>query len=379
MEVTDYERSCEAMGGVMYWHPVQEVLENKRPYAFTRMCGLEFMKAMPDKSVDLIFGSPPYEDARWYGSLKFKKKAQDWVDWLVPFFAEGRRICKGLMALVVGHGKTNDWKWSGAPTLLEADLIRAGYRLRNPPIFGRKGICGSGQRDWLRADHERIICLACNERGPLPWSNNVSHGTPPRWGPGGAMSAYLANGNRRNQWGGCEQGIGTRRADGVIQGKGRPSHKVRKARNENGTLQHQGYEAPVLANPGNIIYGNVGGGHMGHKLAGENEASFPLWLADVFTLSWCPPGGIVFDPFSGSGTTVHSAVENRRRGLGTDERGDQIDLALRRLEGVTPKLFIRSDDEKAKAEAARAAGQHPPEESEEDSGVPGLFGGAAFA
>lgn len=366
----------------MYWQPVKEVLDDKRSWAVTRMDGLEFLKAMPDKSVDLIFGSPPYEDARWYGELKFRRKGQAWVDWLIPFFEEGKRVCKGLMALVVGHGRTENWKWSGAPTLLEADLIRAGHRLRNPPIFGRVGICGSGQTDWLRADHERIICMMCNDAGPLPWSNNVAHGHPPKWGPGGEMTAFLANGNRRNQWG-SSSGCQGRRQNGTKDDKPRPSSRMpraRKGRDANGDIKEQGYQAPVIANPGNIIYGKVGGGHMGHKLAGKSEAAFPLWLAEFFVLSFCPPGGVVYDPFAGSGTTLHAAVENRRRGLGTDLRDSQIATSVRRLEGVAPKLTVESDEKKAQAEAAKAAaqsqdqdGDHHEEVCPADRGGPGLF------
>jgi len=59
------------------------------------------MKAMPDKSVDLVFTSPPYEAARTYG-IAFKLKGQDWVDWAVERFVECVRVCKGLVALK-GH------------------------------------------------------------------------------------------------------------------------------------------------------------------------------------------------------------------------------------------------------------------------------------
>lgn len=367
------------------------VLAGERTYAFQHGCSLEFMRSLPDDCVDLIFGSPPYENARWYGELNFKMKAQDWVDWMIPFFAEGRRVCRGLMALVVGHGRTEDWRWSGAPTLLEADLIRAGFRLRNPPVYARRGICGSGQEDWIRADHERVICLACNDEGPFPWSNNVAHGHPPKWAPGGEMSAFNQKCERRNQWGGSENGIGTRRPGGQIQGKSRPSHRrARKARAEDGEIKAQGYQAPALANPGNLIhageveevgdvvYGNVGGGHMGNKLAGLNEASMPMWLAEFFILSWCPPRGVVLDPFVGSGTTVHVAVENRRRAIGVDLRESQVALAQRRLEGVTPKLFIESDDRKAEETAARQAqgpeGDDHCEAGQVDRRRAGLFG-----
>ena len=31
---------------------------------------LEIMRLLPEQSVDLVFGSPPYEDARSYGGLE---------------------------------------------------------------------------------------------------------------------------------------------------------------------------------------------------------------------------------------------------------------------------------------------------------------------
>jgi site-specific DNA-methyltransferase (adenine-specific)/site-specific DNA-methyltransferase (cytosine-N4-specific) len=93
----------------------------------------------------------------------------------------------------------------------------------------------------------------------------------------------------------------------------------------------QGYNPPKKANPGNVIHCIVGGGHLGSKLAHENEAPFPESLAEFFVRSFCPPGGIVLDPFSGSGTTVAVAERCGRNGIGIDIRESQIELAGRRL------------------------------------------------
>jgi len=41
---------------------------------------LEWMKTRPDQSVDLVIGSPPYENARTYGELGFSLKGQEWVN-----------------------------------------------------------------------------------------------------------------------------------------------------------------------------------------------------------------------------------------------------------------------------------------------------------
>jgi len=78
---------------------------------------------------------------------------------------------------------------------------------------------------------------------------------------------------------------------------------------------------------------------MGNKLASENEAPYPEWLVKFFVRSFCPPGGIVADCFSGSGTTIAVAVSEGRRGIACDLRDSQVQLTRRRLEGVTPCMF----------------------------------------
>jgi len=103
----------------------------------------------------------------------------------------------------------------------------------------------------------------------------------------------------------------------------------------------QVYQEVEIANPGNLIKTSVGKGHMGHDMAHENEAPFPEKLAEFFVLSWCPPGGIVLDPFSGSGTTVSVAEQNGRTGIGFDIRQSQCEIGRRRTELQTAqgKLF----------------------------------------
>ena len=111
------------------------------------ICGdcLGVMRGWPDGCVKMVFGSPPYEDARFY-DMDFKIKGQAWVDWFVPIVKESLRVCSGLVAFVV-EGQTRDFRWSATPALLMADLHRAGVHLRKPPAFQRVGIPGSGGPD----------------------------------------------------------------------------------------------------------------------------------------------------------------------------------------------------------------------------------------
>ena len=106
---------------------------------------------------------------------------------------------------------------------------------------------------------------------------------------------------------------------------------------------------PKIANPGNVVRikpgglvvkARVGGGHIGDDLAHENEAPYPEKLADFFIRSFAAPGSVVCDPFSGSGTTAKMAVESGRRFVGCDIRQSQVDLAMRRMDTVTPTMFV---------------------------------------
>ena len=102
-------------------------------------------------------------------------------------------------------------------------------------------------------------------------------------------------------------------------------------RKANGERRMHGYTLPAIANPGNVLNFNVGKGHMGSKLAHENEAPFPEKLAEFFIRSFCPPGRIVLDPFSGSGTTMAVAEKTGRKWIGIDVRQSQVKLSNRRI------------------------------------------------
>ena len=268
---------------------------------------LEWLKKQPSDSIDLIIGSPPYEDRRTY-DIGFDLKGQDWVDWMKERWIEYDRVCTGCVAMVV-DSPTIDFQWTATSFLLGADLHRAGIRLRKPPLYIRDGICGSGGPDWFANKYEFIIC---SSKGKLPWSDNTALGHPCIYESGGAMSNRHRDGQRANREG--------KRAE-RLQELGRGS---------------RGYSKPDKANPGNLIdCGAVGGGNMGSDFAHEGEAPFPEQVPEFFILSCCPKGGVVCDPFVGTGTTVSVARQNRRRFIGIDIRQSQIDISKKRLEQAT--------------------------------------------
>lgn len=246
----------------------------------------------PDDHFDLVFCSPPYEAQRGYAELGFSMDGEEWVSWAVDCYLECLRVCKGLVAWVV-EGYTEDFAYSSTPFLLMSDLHRRGVKMRKTVVYQRNGIPGTGGPEWLRNDWEPIICGT--KRGRLPWSDNTAMGQPPK------------------------------------QNKPR----IATNRNADGSRKSAVYVDPDICNPGNIITGLVGSGGMGWRDATKNEAPFPEWLAEFFVKSFCPVGGLVLDPFSGSGTTVSMAVKHGRNGVGIDARESQVWLGETRLLGMT--------------------------------------------
>jgi hypothetical protein len=370
---------------------ITAVLSGERRWHLEVADCLAFLASLPPDSVDLICGSPPYAQARWYlekgENLGIARPTEEWVRWMVEVYRACLRVCTGLVAFVVDD-QTRNYAYGGGPLLLAADLLRAGVVLRKPPIYRRIGIPGSGGPDWLRSDYELILCAT--RGGRLPWSDNTAMGHLPKWGPGGETSHRLTDGARVNQWGGRATSGTSRQKEGTRQTPGRPAHRYPEPVTEpglfgpvevpappemvkrggahgyrDGDVQNEGiYHPPVLANPGNVaqrlytaqevveILGEVtdvvdctvGGGQMGSKLCHENEAPYPERLAEFFVRSFARPGSVVLDPFAGSGTTGAAAIRWGRRFLGCDLRASQVELSRRRLEVETPDLFVRLED-----------------------------------
>lgn len=248
----------------------QDVFDGKSLWSVEQGDCIEWFNSLPPNSVDLVFGSPPYEQARLYleggKNMGIARDTEAWVAWMVTVTKAALRVCKGLVAWVV-EGQTRKFKYTCSPALLIADLHRAGITLRKPPIFKRVGIPGSGGPDWLRSDSEWIVCAT--NGGELLWSDNAVMGHPPKWAPGGAMSYRGVDGTRKNAFGvRTDIPIGTRPTGNKKSGKENYRAKSnRQAAREagielrtttsgtkNGDCQTQGtYLPPVLANPGNVI------------------------------------------------------------------------------------------------------------------------------
>ena len=81
----------------------------------------------------------------------------------------------------------------------------------------------------------------------------------------------------------------------------------------------------------NVWSYHAGNGFGGDDYSKEHPATFPEKLASDLIVSFSNPGDIVFDCFSGAGTTCKMAKKLGRRYLGVDISQEYCDLARKRI------------------------------------------------
>jgi site-specific DNA-methyltransferase (adenine-specific) len=262
---------------------------------------LSHMKTMPDNSVDSAVYSPPYcgKDGR-YGEEAKKWTVADWPSWQADVLQETARVSKGPV-VCVATGRTRKGRYEPSCELLIAELYRRGVDLLHPLVWV-KNSPPHGAKKWYSSAWEYLIAVVDADDYYFDWE---SVGSAPLYKTGGRF-------RQRDQ-------SGKRRLGGEY-----PQNPICRPRD-------------VIDEPtGGVFDVSVGGGHMAggrvnDKLACKGPAPFPEKLVEFLIKACCPPGGIVFDPFVGSGTTLAVARRLGRSGIGIDIRESQIDLARRRL------------------------------------------------
>lgn len=233
---------------------------------------------------DLVCTSPPYDDARTYdNAVSFTfKDYQDLGDGIYAALKPGGH------ALVVLDGPVREWRKgkgterSFTPWRVMLDWAeRVGFRVPDRMAFARRGqpgrFAGRFRNDWE----------------PLLWFQRPgAKGFFDIW-PLASKAKWPLTGRTRK----------SRRQDGGFD-----------IRQQSGPAISRG-----LAMRGNLWRYRVGRNNDDSGLVNTGHpARFPLALAEDAVRCFCPPGGIVCDPFVGSGTTAVAAVKHGRIFWGGD-------------------------------------------------------------
>lgn len=250
------------------------------------------MKKLPDGCIDLVVTSPPYDAIRDYKGFD------------VNLHETGKEIFRvlkdGCLAVMVIQDQTKNFGKSltSFRTVLDwCDNI--GFKLFETVIYKKHGAEGGWWKTRFRVDHEYIPIFLKGERWKYFDKDLLK--IPSKWA-GATMT-------------GC--------ATRLTNGKTLKSKKV--------TIN------PTKCRGTIWDYTTCGDGT---RLKHKHPATFPDRLPVDFIQCFCPPGGIVLDPFIGSGTTALAAIALERNYIGYDISKEYSELAKKRLreEGKTHQL-----------------------------------------
>lgn len=329
---------------------------------------LDVARDLSDGSVDCVVTSPPYFGLRDYGEpgqYGLEESPGEYVETMRLLFTELRRVLAddGTLWLNLGdsystrpRGSDNGWDKSrlsnpaqvqkmqraamrdrdfdrspknllGIPWRVAFVLQDEGWILRNDIIWSKPNAMPESIRDRLSARHEHLFLFA---KSPRYWFD-LDPIREPLLHPDLADGSRVFGGRNKGSAGGVDS-TSRRRGDNAWTPRADPTPypdmPPQNLKAATGS-QHTGGN-PAGRNPGDVWTITT------QPFPGAHFATMPVALAERCIQAGCKPGGVVLDPFSGSGTTGLAAARHGRRYVGIDLSSDYLDLSLRtRLAAAT--------------------------------------------
>ncbi|WP_050670489.1 DNA-methyltransferase [Luteipulveratus halotolerans] len=308
-----------------------------------------------DGAVDLIVTSPPYFGLRSYqdggehydGQLGDEATPTEFVDALIECTREMVRVLKPSGSLWVNLGD----KYSGAQqqnSSRQSTMSSSDYwRRSNPKAIGipNKSLMGIPWRYALRCIDDLGLIL----RAEVIWSkpNGLPESVTDRvrrsheqWFHFTVEPRYYADVDPIRE---PHKSARTQPRDG---GAPSPWGRAGKFGDVTGERHNTGNAAGSL--PGSVWSIATEPLHVPDHLGVDHFAAFPTEWPRRIIRAWSPAGGVVLDPFGGTGTTALVADALGRHGISVDMSADYCRLATWRT--TDPK------------QRAKAAGHKPPAE-----------------
>lgn len=287
------------------------------------------VRDLPTESIDCVVTSPPYWGLRDYGvdgQIGLEQSPDAYVAELVEVFREIRRVLKndGTIWVNLGDSYANDGKWGGStggkhasdlhgstgvgrakrntglkpkdlvgiPWLVAFALRADGWYLRQDIIWHKPNPMPESVRDRCTKGHEYVFLLSKSPR-------------------------YYFD------------------ADAIKEPAAAPNMTHRSSRKT--TDQESAYLGSAPTNLGRC--GTTDGLRNKRSVwtvtpkpfKGAHFATMPPDLVEPCILAGCRPGGVVLDPFNGSGTTGVVALRNGREYVGIELNSEYVEIACDRI------------------------------------------------
>ena len=307
---------------------------------------------IPDGSVDSIVTSPPYYGLRDYGHENQggqEETPEAYVEWLTRVFEEVRRILKptGVAWLNIGDSYANGVgrakratgipakSLMGIPWRVALSLQSRGWAVRSDVIWEKPNPMPEAVKDRPTKSYEHIFMLTKSARYFYNFEamqEPASFAARPQRIRAEALAAE--HGLTEAHFAAIRSaGLGDAGKNAVTQtGTGRNDPGVQRLADEAKAALGGYYREFLLAETRNsrdvwrIPTKPYKGAHF---------ATFPIELARRCIVATTPPGGIVVDPFAGSGTTLEVAYLEGFESIGVEMTPEYWPLIAARIERVT--------------------------------------------
>jgi len=290
---------------------------------------IEQMKLFPDESIDCCVTSPPYWGLRDYGhddQIGLEETPEEYVSKMVAVFHEVKRVLKpeGTLFLNLGDSYAGSGKgaWEnkdvqkevyvpdpnspqckipkvpfglkpkdlvGIPWLVAFALRSDGWYLRQDIIWHKPNPMPESVTDRCTKSHEYIFLMSKSAKYYYD-AEAIAEKQE--------STSKSFNGSKGNKSG----------ANGDKNDSGRAGIERTGFRNKRSVWT-------VTTKP----------------FSEAHFATYPEKLITPCILAGCPVGGVVLDPFFGSGTTGVVAIKNNRQWVGCELNRDYIDIAEKRI------------------------------------------------
>ncbi len=316
------------------------------------------LKTLPDEAIDFCMTSPPYWGQRQYqnGGIGLEEAYEDYILNLLNVFAELRRVLKPTGSFWLNLGDTyRDKKLLGIPWRITLRLMdEQGWILRNSVVWNKVKGGLDNAKDRVRNIHENIFFFV-RDAGDYYFNVDAIRAKPreARVVNGAVVSATGVTGVRYKRQielstalTDAEKEAAFKALDAMLESirRGETSDFRMIIRNQQRTthsnsesvsgrareLKEKGFYFlkyhPKGSKPDDvweILPEDTQNRHL-------HFAPYPQDLCKLPILASCPPGGIVLDPFCGTGTTMLVAQLLERKSVGIDVAENYLEFAEQR-------------------------------------------------
>lgn len=327
-------------------------------------CGdaLDVLREMPACSVDMAITSPPYYMKREYlaGGIGLESSPDGFIDNLVAICSEVFRVLKptGSFWLNLGDSYINK-NLSLIPARVAIRLTdEVGFTLRNQVVWNKLKGAPDNSNDKLRSLWEPIFFFCKEPKGyyydadaarkPPRKAQSIKHGavvsatgvSGVRYRRKSELSTELTDSEKRAAFAALDEMLHLVECGEVpdfrmvIRGATRTTHgNSTKLSGRAKELAEKGFyflkyskKGAKISDVWDIIPEDTQGRIFHYAPYPEDLVKNPIALT-------CPKGGIVLDPFVGTGTTCKVAQEMGRKSVGIDLSAEYLDLARERCDG----------------------------------------------